>query len=334
MSELRGDRLTTSDSLGRDLQIAYGRRLERERRRWQTSRTIVLVSLGTLIVTGAGLGAAAMLGRPAPAHVQKELAGGDQGLPADLRLNPDVRNARAVASTDTATLYAASLRGGGHCTELVTSGERGRGATCTTAAELATRPLDVVLPFDDGAGPDSPVVMGGRVNAQAGESLEAVYADGASDTIQLGVDRFFVFDVPAAHRASVHAAGADLVARDTRGSVVARTSIPADWDDPATPDENVPLYVSTRSDESDFTKVYGLEGHVSAAGAARLELDYGDGSRAVIPLRPDGSYEYTVPPSRVDDFMQPRTVVARDRAGHSVASADVAAVAYWRRFER
>jgi hypothetical protein len=112
--------------------------------------------------------------------------------------------------------------------------------------------------------------------------------------------------------------------------VVGRATVPADWDDPAVPDDREPLYVSTHSDESDFTKVYGLEGHVSAPGAVELELDYGDGTRAAIPIRSDGSYEYRLPANRVDDFMRPRTLVARDAEGRVVASATVAAVAYWR----
>ena len=283
---------------------------------------------------GAGVGAAALLGWPAPLHVKRDLAAVDQGLPADLRLNPDVEHARAVASTGTSTLYAASLRDGGSCTEIVTAGERGRGATCTTGADLATRSLDVAVPFDDGAGPDASVVLGGRVNDPAGSSVEAVYADGATDAIRLGEDRYFLFEVPAEHRASAHASGLELVVRSGAGSVVGRTKIPADWDDPAVPDERAPLYVSTRSDESDFTKVYGLEGHVSAAGATRVELDYGDGTRVTIPLRADGSYEYTLPADRIGDFMQPRTLVARNENGEVVASAPVAAVAYWRGRER
>jgi hypothetical protein len=116
--------------------------------------------------------------------------------------------------------------------------------------------------------------------------------------------------------------------------VVGRANVPADWDDPAVPDDQAPLYVGTRSDQSDFTKVYGLEGHVSAPGASRLELEYGDGTRDVIPIQADGSYEYAVPASRVDDFMQPRRLVALDEHGREVASAWVAAVAYWRGRER
>jgi hypothetical protein len=266
--------------------------------------------------------------------VRAEIAAVGRGLPADLRLNPDVEHARAVASTPGATLYAASLRDGGSCTELVTDDGRGRGATCATAADEAAWPLELVAPFDDGAGADVPVVLGGRVNAAGGSELEAVYADGSHDRIELGDDRYFLFEVPGGQRASVRASGLELVARDGDGSVVGRATLPADWNDPAVPDEQAPLYVSTRSDESDFTKVYGLEGHVGVAGAVRLELDYGDGTRASIAIAPDGSFDYTVPVGRIDDFMQPRTLVPVDANGRTVASTTVAAVAYWRGRER
>ena len=326
--------MTPTDALHRDLQTAYARHLDLRARRRRLARVAAVVCATSLVAVGGGFGAAALLGWPAPVHVKNELAAVDRGLPPDLRLNPDVEHASAVAATATATLYAASLQGGGSCTEIVTDGNRGRGARCTTAAELAQRALDVTLPTDDGAGPDSPVVLGGRINVADGSTLEAVYADGFSDSVELGEDRYFLFEVPARHRPSVHASGLELVARSAGGSVVGRSTIPADWDDSAVPDTAAPLYVSTRSDESDLTKVYGLEGHVSAPGAVTLELDYGDGARVPIPIQPDGSYVYAVPAERVDDFMQPRTLEARDEHGAVVASAQVAAVAYWRGRER
>jgi hypothetical protein len=326
--------MTTTDALHDDLQAAYARHLDLRARRRRRIRVSAAACAGCLILAGAGLGAAGLLGWPAPDHVKGELAAVDRGLPADLRLNPDVEHARAVAAISTATLYAATLQDGGSCSEVVTAGDRGRGARCTTAAELARRPLDVTLPTDDEAGPDSPVILGGRVNSTDGSSLETVYADGGSDAVELGEDRYFLFEVPAAHVESVRASGLELVARSSDGSVVGRSTVPADWDDAAVPDSQAPLFVSTRSDESDLTTVYGLEGHVSAGGAASLELDYGDGSRVSIPIQPDGSYSYAVPADRVGDFMQPRLLAARDAGGTVVASAPVAAVAYWRGHER
>jgi hypothetical protein len=320
--------MPATDALRHDLQAAYGGFLARNRRRRRMARTAALAAVGVLGLAGAGLGTAALLGWPAPQHVKEEIAAVDRGMPADLRLNPDVEHARAVAATDDATLYAASLHDGGSCSEIVTAGDRGRGATCTSGA--AAEAISLTAPFDDGAGPEAPVVLGGRLNDPAGTSLEARYADGSADPVPLGDDRYFLLEIPADHRASVHESGVELVARDEHGAVVANAKLPADWDDAAVPDERAPLYVSTRSDESDFTKVYGLEGHVGAAGAVKLELDYGDGTRVDIPLRTDGSYEYTLPAGRIDDFMQPRTLRALDEHGQVVASATVAAVAYWR----
>jgi hypothetical protein len=319
------------DALHHDLVAAYGARLARRRHRKPIVAAVAAASLG---LTAAGFGAAALFGWPAPLRVKEEIAAVDRGLPPDLRLNPDVDHARAVAATENATLYAASLHYGGSCSEIVTTGERGRGATCTTGAQAGTRPLDVTMPFDDQAGPDARVVVGGRVNIEAGASLQVRYADRSIDPVPLGDDRYFLFEIPAAERASVHASGLELVAYDESGAVVARATIPDDWDDTAVPDEQSPLYVSTRSDESDFTKVYGLEGHVGVPGAMRLELVYGDGTRAAIPIQPDGSYDYTVPAGRIDDFMEPRTLVALDEQGREVASATVAAVAYWHGRER
>ena len=128
----------------------------------------------------------------------------------------------------------------------------------------------------------------------------------------------------------MHTSGLELVARSAEGSIVARASLPADWDDPAVPDESAPIYVNTRSDSSDFTKVYGLEGHVGAAGATSLELRYDDGAVVSIPIGTNGDYTYVVPAERTDDFMHPQLLNARNAGGDVVASTSVAAVAYWR----
>ena len=326
--------MAANDTLRDDLTAAYGRHLERRRAHRRKLRTAAIACVTALVVAGAALGTAALLGWPAPEHVKKEIAAVDRGLPEDLRLNPDVEHARAVASTGSSTLYAAALRDGGRCTELVTVDDRGRGATCSTGSDQVARPIDVTVPSDDGAGDAAPVVLAGRLNAPAGAELEIAYEDGGSNAIALGDDRYYVFEVPAEHLASTHASGFRLIARDDGGSVIATTSVPDDWDDPAVPDEAAPLFVSTRSDESDLTKVFGLEGHVSAEGAASLELDYDDADRVPIAIAPDGSFRYTVPEVRVDDFMEPRLLVVRDQAGMVIVTRPVAAVAYWRGRER
>ena len=148
------------------------------------------------MVTGAALGTATLLGWPAPEHVKREIAAVDRGLPEDLRLNPDVEHASAVASNGSSTLYAAALKDGGRCTELVTPRDRGRGATCSTGADQVSRPIDVTVPSDDSAGDEAPVVLAGRLNAAQGAELAIAYEDGGSDAIPLGDDRYFVFDGP------------------------------------------------------------------------------------------------------------------------------------------
>jgi hypothetical protein len=322
--------MAITESLQQDLAAAYSRLLERRRARRRTLRTGAIAAVAALVLTGAAFGTASLLGWPAPEQVKKEIAAVDRGLPEDLRLNPDVEHARAVASSGSSTLYAADLRDGGRCTELVTADGRGRGATCAGGSE----PIEITVPSDDGAAESAPVVLAGRLNAAAGTRLEIAYEGGGSDQIPLGDERYFVFDVPAEHRAAAHTSGFRVIARDDGGSLVATASVPADWDDEAVPDEAATLFVSTRSDESDLTKVYGLEGHVGAAGAASLELDYGNGNRVRIAIGADRSFEYTVPQDRVDDFMQPRLLVARDQAGEPLVSRPVAAVAYWRGRER
>lgn len=329
-----GTMTNTSDALQQDLCGAYSRLLDRRRRRRRLVRMASLASVGALLLAGAGLGAGALLGWPAPEHVQKEIAAVDQGLPPDLRLNPDVVHARAVASTGKSTMYSATLRGGGHCTEIVTADSRGRGATCTTKSQYSSRAIEVTVPFDEEVSTTSPVVLAGRVNASGASTLELRYADEALDSIPFGEDQFFIFDVPPEHLEIAHSGELVLTARDARGSVVGQETIPADWDDPPAPDTEAPLYVSTRSDESDFTKVYGIEGHVGAPGAAGLELAFSDGERVSIPIQSDGSYEYALPPDRIDDFMEPQTLRALDSDGEAVASTLVAAVAYWRGAER
>jgi hypothetical protein len=322
--------MTVDDALHDDLVAAYGPHLERRRAHRRKLRVATLAFASALIVAGAAFGTATLLGWPAPEHVKQEIAAVDRGLPEDLRLNPDVEHASAVASTGSSTLYAAALKDGGRCTELVTPDDRGRGATCSTGPDQVMRPIDVTVPSDDRAGDEAAVVLAGRLNAAQGAELEIDYEDGGSDPIPFGEDRYFVFEVPAEHRASAHASGFRLIARDDEGSIIATSAIPADWDDEAVPDEAAPLFVSTRSDDSDFTKVYGLEGHVGVEGAALLELDYGDADRVPIAIDPDGGFAYTVPEDRVDDFMQPRLLVVRDDAGTAIASRPVAAVAYWR----
>jgi hypothetical protein len=115
------------DAMCDELRIAYGNLIVTRRRRHRRTKIAVGGIAGLFVLAGAATGALLIL--PAPPHVQRDLAAVDQGLPADLRLNPDVQSARAVASSGSSTLYVADLKEGGYCSEIVTGDGRGRGAT-------------------------------------------------------------------------------------------------------------------------------------------------------------------------------------------------------------
>ena len=126
------------------------------------------------------------------------------------------RRARAVGRLDRGVdeVYYAALSDGGYCAELVTAGERRRGAVCTTDASAANHPIGVTIPFTDPVKADSPVTVSGRVELADAVSLELRYPDGATDRVRLGLGRFYVYDVPAEHLSSVvHAVAAGRARR-------------------------------------------------------------------------------------------------------------------------
>ena len=288
-----------------------------------------------ICVVGGGPGGAAtatvLLGRPAPPAVRRDLRGVDSGFPPDLRFNPDVAHARSVAASGSSTLYLATLKDGGRCTELVAGGVA-RGAVCRTAAQVASQPFDITIPFTDPITADSPVTLGGHVNASGATGLVLRYGGGASDAIPLTQDGFFVFDVPADRLASVHHASFQLVATSADGGVIATADIPAIEEEPAPPPEDTaPITVDTISDSSDFTKVLGVRGVVNAKGAATLTFRYPDGETVDVPLGADGRYRLDIPEERQRDLADaPGTLIARDAGGREVASVPVASVAFWR----
>src|SRR5919197_851525 len=212
-------------------------------RRRRPSRLVIVAAV--LVVVGGGIAGAStfLFGQPAPESVKREIAGVDQGLPQDIRLNPDVENARAVAATGSSTLYFATLKDGGYCYEISTAAEGGRGAVCTTAAQAQERPIEVTVPFTDPIEDTSPVTVGGRVNADGAASLEIRYGDGGTDAIPFGDERFFVFDVPASHLTSVHHHAFELVALGSSGDLVGTAHVPAVAPAPPNADDRQPIYV-------------------------------------------------------------------------------------------
>jgi hypothetical protein len=293
-------------------------------------RRPALLAAALLIAGGSVAAASQLLGGPAPSEVKEDLAAVDQGIPSDLRYDPDVQNARLVARADGASLYAASLADGGYCSEIVAPGSGAAGAICVPGVDPV--PIHVAVPFDDPVTLRSAFVVGGRVNVDGAVSLDAVFSGGDDQPVTLGDDGFFVFAVGAEHLTEAHRHGVTLVATDAGGTQVASAEIPpTDFSDPAAQDARQPIFVSTISTENDLTKVLGVEGSVNVAGAATLELRYPDGDTVEIPMAADGRYRYDLPAPRRDDlFDVPGRLIARDGRGRELATAPVAAVAYWR----
>jgi hypothetical protein len=300
------------------------------RRRRSPARLVV----GAIAVTGALTGVAAatgVLGGSAPAGVQDDLAGVDAGMPADLRLDPDIDNARAVATSPSATLYAADLPDGGYCIEIVTDGDRPRGAVCLTANNVAAQPIEVTAPLP--AGPDSVVVVGGRVNDDRITAVTARYSDGTAADLTMGLERSWLLELDGPARALALQDGLVLEGTAADGTVIATLEVPplADDDPDGTRyDREQPIFVSTISDGTDLTLVLGIEGSVNIDGVATLELTYPDGTTAPVAVNADGTYTVSIPADRQADFATSLgALVARGSDGSVLATAPVGSVAYW-----
>jgi hypothetical protein len=291
---------------------------------------VPLLAAALVLAAAAGAAAGEILGRPAPSTVQRDIANVDQGMPSDLRLNPDVQDAQLAAVADDASLYSATLADGGYCFEIVTVADGPRGAVCTPGSSVGSLPIEITAPFTDPITASSPIVVGGRVNVAA-STLEARFADGATEPIALGTDGFYLFVVPRVELAGAHANGFELQARDATGSVAGSSTVPpSDTRGSQATDRLMPIFVSTISTNEDFTKVLGVEGRVNVEGATRLELRYPDMTTVRIPLDERGRYHYLLPTGHQDDLAErPGTLTAFDANGDQVATAPVASVAYW-----
>jgi hypothetical protein len=318
------------DALLADLMPA-ARRLAAARRGRRRAVRIAAVTGATLALAGsAAVAGFDILGSPAPPAVRQDLLDVDRGMPADLRLNPDVENARAVAATDDSVVYFARLAGGGYCAELVTRGAQPRGAVCSTDDGADRSGMSVTVPFTDPVTDDSPVTVSGSVARAGATSVELVYPDGGSDSVELGRERFFVADVPDAHLAAVHRHGLLLVARDGDGEAIAQAAISTDAITPPSEAERPhdPIEIDTVSTEADLTLVLRVRGSLHVDGVDHLTLRYPDGTTVRIDPR-SNRFDYAVPRPRQDDLMTPGTLTALDRRGTVLAERPVAAVAYW-----
>jgi hypothetical protein len=304
---------------------------ERTRRR-RNARMLGLTAVALVCLSGLALAAATYVGSPAPESVQSDIAAVDAGMPAGLRLDPDVHNARSVAGTGASTLWVADLADGGRCLELTTTYYPNvRAPGCSTGTALDLSPIAATLPNDETADPSAPVVIAGHVEPASAAALSLELSDGRSIPVPFGTQRFYVIDLTGADAADVRAHGVALVAANRAGAEVARVTVPPDWDASAADVEAATTSdLTTRSDSSDFTKVLGIDGVLLDPKPASLALVYDADTTVNIALGADGSFHYDVPQNRQGDFMTPRRLIGRDAQGRIVVDRQVAAVAFWR----
>ena len=313
------------DILG-DLRAAAHVRVAR--RATRRRRALLALPAVLMLTLAAAAAAGSLLGQPAPEIVKRRLGELDQGMPAALRLNPDIAHARSVATDGVSTLYLADLRDGGYCLAIVTADGRERGTPCDARPDGSRRAIDVSLPSDQGGGADAPVVLGGRVNAAGVSRLELRYADGVGVDIPLASGGFFIYDVPADRRADAHHHALTLVALNAGGGELASEAIPADWDGPARLSPGPIRDLTTRSDSSDFTLVLGIDGRVDPRRVARLELRWPDGTVSRVAVTHHGRFESAFPASRVHDLADAAaTLVAYGAGGDVVDSEPITSVA-------
>jgi hypothetical protein len=302
-------------------------RASRRRRTLWIASTVVATSALATAAAASGL-----LGEPAPEPIRADIAAVDEGLPEDLRANPDVDNAMAVASTASAVLYAADVKDGGYCYEIATQGDRPMGAVCVTASRLGDRAIEITapIPADDAA----PLLVGGRINDSHVERIVARYPSGTSVDVELGLSGYWLLEVPQDARDVALTTGLEIVGVGSDGQDLTTVAVPPlRDDDPAgAHDQAQPIFVSTISSEHDLTLVLGLEGSVNVADAATLELQYPDGTVTPITLAADHSYRFILPDDRQSDFANAfGQLIARDANATTVATTSISSVANHRR---
>jgi hypothetical protein len=252
-------------------------------------------------------------------------------MPDDLRYNPDVENARAVAESPGGVVYLADMARGGYCIEIAAKQGHPGGASCVTAADLKSRPVDVLAPLP--AGDDAPLLVGGRANSATIATMRARFADGDRVPIAFGLDRAWLLEVPADERASALADGVVIEGVGAQGTTMATEDVPPLRDDDplgTKHDSTEPLVLETISDGSDLTRVLGIKGRVNIPGSPTLEVRFPDGTSTTIAIDADGRYEFRVPADRRDDFARTAGALVAIRDGSVITSRPIGSVAYWR----
>lgn len=271
-------------ALGQDLRRAAVRR-----RRRHTHR--VVAAAATVVVTataGVAVAASTLLGGPAPRAVQADLA---TAVRFALVNHPtlDVRTARVVAASRSATLYSLVATNGDYCAELIgTSHGAIYGFTCSKQLRATNGQLlaDAYAPgvsyFDGPDGTSPPVVQFGRLPAHT-LSARAVYDNGAAEQIQTGLERFFVYEPSPRFQRLARRMPMTLEFRDDHNAI---------WSYYIEPPQ--PLRVDGRR----------ISGRVLIEGAARVELDVGasggvNPARIFVPIHSDGTFAFTRPPGKI-----------------------------------
>ncbi len=248
----------------------------------------------------------------------------DEGMPDDLRLNPDVSNARSVARDGDAVMYAADLPDGGVCTEIAVGGKPA-GAICRSGNE-APQPIEASIPGTPEDPASTPVVVGGRVAADA-DRVVVVVGEEVRIPVVLAPGGFFVVALDEVESA---AGRQRMLIEASKGSDLVAS---IDVSDAFTPESGTldPIAAELISGDGDLSRVVSIYGTVQVARATTIRLVYPDGSSTEVAVGPDGHYEVALPAARQDDLADlPGRLIAVDLTGRELASRMVAAVSYWR----
>ncbi len=287
-------------------------------------RAVVAGVIAGAFGAGGVVLARSTLGDPAPPPIQRSISAIDEGMPADLRFNPDVRDARSVARDGDAVLYAADLADGGVCTELAVGGKPG-GATCRPARSAAM-PIEASIP-DTSENAGAPVVVGGRVNVDA-DQVTVVVAGDLRIPATLSPGGYFVATLDAAESA---AARQQIAIRATSGpTVVATLDLSAAFDS-ANPSAHEAISLEMVTGAGDLSTVASINGSVDIPGATAVQLVFPDGTSTEPVALMAGRYEVVLPADRQGDLAaHPGRLVVVDATGHQLANRSVAAVSWWR----
>jgi hypothetical protein len=273
-------------ALGQDLRRAALRRRRRQARRIGAWVAVAVVAA----CGGVAVGAASLLGSPAPGRVQSDLQSAVRYALAD---HPGLRpeTARVVATSPAATLYSIARRDGSYCAELIGTAQGViYGFTCARAQRAPNGQLllaDAYAPnvsFINGSdGTSPPVVQFGRLPAGT-ISARAVFDNGVTEAIQAGLDGFFVYQPSPANQALARRMPMTLEFRDRDGLVWSY------YDQPPQP-------ISVREDGR-------ITGDVLIDRAAQVELSAAakiglPGTRVFVPIHADGTFTWRGRPGSV-----------------------------------